>query len=519
MMRSLGHAAAIAVLLGVSAPVDAQPKNAAPRSGFVPKEPKPTVVRLAVDPAPEPRPALKYSFVRRLSERKPGNAVPFYYRAILGYSGYEARTEPKRGQGLDWLDTQLDEWSRAPLETFPRDEVRKVVEGFRPFDDLLEAANREECNWDWRLQDMDGIKNIEFLLGEIQQSRGLARWLAVKARLEIAEGRYADAVETLRVGYQLARDLGKPPLIISGLVGMAIAGVLDDQVHALIAAPGSPNLYWALTELPCPLVDVRPAIEFEVTIPFRVFPFLKEPETALHSPAQWAELVSRSYYTTTHDLEGSQRQNTYGWQARLAATASALRGYTRAKQELIAAGHDRARIEQMSVGQVIAIHEAYLCRYVADETRKWTLVPYPAGQRKLKQVDSQLVHEGYLGPSISTREIVPMMSILLPATSQASEAMLRRDISIAADRVIEAIRMQASQHGGKLPRSLSEVSVVPVPLHPRFGEPFPYKLEGNTAILEVRRSTEPPEPMQESDYIFEVTIASDRGQTGAKTTK
>jgi hypothetical protein len=84
--------------------------------------------------------------------------------------------------------------------------------------------------------------------------------------------------------------------------------------------------------------------------------------------------------------------------------------------------------------------------------------------------------------------------------------MIRRDISIAADRVIEAIRMYAALHGGKLPRSLSEITVVPVPNHPRFGTPFPYTLEGDKAILEARRMTEAPAPLQEGDYIFEISI-------------
>jgi hypothetical protein len=81
---------------------------------------------------------------------------------------------------------------------------------------------------------------------------------------------------------------------------------------------------------------------------------------------------------------------------------------------------------------------------------------------------------------------------------------------MAADRVIEAIRMYAAQNGGKLPQSLSEITVVPVPVHPRFGTPFPYKLAGGTATLEVRRVTEPPEPAREGDYVFEITVAHDR---------
>ena len=120
----------------------------------------------------------------------------------------------------------------------------------------------------------------------------------------------------------------------------------------------------------------------------------------------------------------------------------------------------------------------------------------------------QLARNHYLGPALSSREVLPINSLLLPATASAMEASNRRDVSVAADRVIEAIRMYAAQNGGKLPQSLSEITAVPVPVNPRFGTPFPYKLEGDTATLEVRRMTEPPEPMREADYLFEITIGT-----------
>jgi len=502
MSRYFGQLVTL-VIFGISPALIAAP----PRGGPTAPESKPTIVRLAVDPAAEPRPALKYSFMTPLSERKPGNAVPYYYRAILAYVGYQGRFNTGKGQPT--LDARLDTWAQAPLENFPRDEVRKTLQGFRAFDDLREAASRERCDWDWRLQDIEGPKSFEFILEEIQQSRGLARCLAAKVRLEVAEGRYDDAAETLRIGYQFARDLATTPIIIPGLVGIAVAGILDDQVHTFIAAPKSPNLYWALTELPRPLIDMRPSVEFEVRFPSRVFPFLKDPEHAHHSPEQWAELISRAYVTLDR-LASERPRDDSSWQARLLATGLALRGYTQAKRDLIAAGYDAAKIDQMPVGQVLAVDEVQQSRYIASESLKWSFLPYPEGWRRQKQAESDLIRSGYLNPPPTSREVIPINALLLPATTSGIEAMIRRDISIAADRVIEAIRMHAALHGGKLPRSLSEITVVPVPNHPRFGTPFPYTLEGDKAILEARRMTEAPAPLQEGDYIFEITVAGDR---------
>ncbi len=466
------------------------------------------MVKLNVDPAAEPQPAFKYSFVLPSSERKPGNAVPFYYRAILTYA-------TSQGGNQGGMDKKIEEWMSAPLATFPRNAVHRALDGFRAFDELREATSREECNWDWRLQDISGTKSFEFLLDEVQRSRGLARWLAVKARLEIAEGRFDEAVNTLGMCYQMARDFGKTQVLITSLVGMAINSTMDEQVHAFISAPHSPNLYWALTELPQPLTETRLAVEFEMTYPARVFPFLKDPEHAEHSALQWAEQVTEAYGTLKRLASDNLLPVSGNWGDRLVATGQALRGYTRAKRELIAAGFPAAEVEEMPVGQVIAIDEARICRYACDETRKGTLIPYPAGARWQQASENALRQAGYLGPAFSGREILPVVAILLPAIRSVNEATIRRETSTAADRVIEAIRMQAAKNGGTLPQSLADITIVPVPDDPRSAKPFPYTVHGDTAVLEVRRGSRAPEPLQPTDFVFEISIAHDRQSKSA----
>ncbi len=496
MSRFFGRLAAISCACAVSFSTLGQAAPPARRPAR--EEPKPTTVRLTVYPAAEPRPALKYNFLTPLVARKPGNAAPFYYRAIQAYLQYRAASKG--------LDMRLDEWAHMPIDKLPLEELRKAVHGFSAYDDLQEATSRERCDWDYRIEQIEGLKGIEFRLAEVQESRGLARYLAVKARLEIAEGRHTDAIATMGLAYQLARDLSTTPIIINGLVCIAIGGILDDQAYAFFAAPKSPNLYWAYTELPRPFIDLRPSVEVELSSPARIFPMLKDPEHAEHSPEQWADIISRAVHTLSRLSSYDQPEGIFGWESRLAATGLALRGYTQAKRDLIATGYDAAKVEQMPVGQVLAIDEANQSHYIADEMRKWTLVSYPDGWRRMKDAARELIQNRYLNPGLSSREVIPINSVLLPAVESAGEASIRRDISIAANRVIEAIRMQAAQNGGKLPQSLSDVTVVPVPVHPRFGTPFPYKLEGDKATLEVRRVSDAKQRLQEGDYIFELTI-------------
>ncbi|MCC7476516.1 MAG: hypothetical protein IT425_14080, partial [Pirellulales bacterium] len=56
---------------------------------------------------------------------------------------------------------------------------------------------------------------------------------------------------------------------------------------------------------------------------------------------------------------------------------------------------------------------------------------------------------------------------------------------IASLRVIEALRMHAANHNRQLPKSLDEITAVPVPLNPATGKSFVYRLDGKTAILEL----------------------------------
>src|SRR3954469_8073292 len=63
---------------------------------------QPTIYKMTVSPAAEPRPALKYHFLVPPVDKTPGNAATFYYKAMVI-------------EGPDWIsqigdDEKLDEW-------------------------------------------------------------------------------------------------------------------------------------------------------------------------------------------------------------------------------------------------------------------------------------------------------------------------------------------------------------------------------------------------------------------------
>ena len=79
------------------------------------------------------------------------------------------------------------------------------------------------------------------------------------------------------------------------------------------------------------------------------------------------------------------------------------------------------------------------------------------------------------GPGQSTGAAPLFLSrLLIPAVRHALAAEVRLQSTLAATQTIEALRMHAAANGGQLPKSLDDVTIVPVPLNPATDKPFRY---------------------------------------------
>ena len=469
-MRAFSLSSLAALFLALSGSTFAQP---VPN----PEDPNiPETIELSLAPAAEPVPALRYQLLAPPSERTAGNAAQYYYRAILHLNNY-----PK--DHWKHYDENHEKWLSSDPQVFPKDDVAKWLPTGAWHSQLEIATHREYCDWDYRIQDLRGMEVISFLLQEVQDCRSLARVIQLKAHLEIMDGRPEDALKTLRLGYQLAHDVAQPPLLINGLVGIAIATMMNQELVLLIDRSDI-NLYWAVAALPSPLIDLRPALQFEMGMPQQLFSFLKDAETAQRTPEEWRRLMIEGMV----GLEGLASESTpkfSGWQAELAAAAMVAKLYPIAKDALIASGLDRQRVEEMPVGQVVAIHTARSINHAYQQVFKVSLLPYDQAIQRMPQVMQQLTKDGYLGPNLSGNSGLPIANLLLPAVGNVIQAEIRLVRGFAVIQAIEAIRMHAAATG-KLPASLAEITIVPVPNNPATGQPFAYKLDAatGTATLE-----------------------------------
>jgi hypothetical protein len=196
------------------------------------------------------------------------------------------------------------------------------------------------------------------------------------------------------------------------------------------------------------------------------------------------------------------------WKMQLAATALLMKAYPEAKRALLESGMSRERVESMPVGQVVAIQASRAYFYTYHEMFKWSLVPYPDAWQRLADVEQRLIAEGYLGPlSVSTAQVLPIASLLLPAIKAVFGATVRLETQVASLQAIEAIRMHAAANNRKLPRTLEAITIIPVPNNPTTGKPFAYRLDGNKATLDVPAPSGQP---KRNGKRYEITIAPER---------
>jgi hypothetical protein len=185
------------------------------------------VIRLTVQPMPAPKPALRYLLLPELREMTPGNPIPNYLRCIL------------------------DQDFTSDQEILRRSALRAADR----------AARMEKPDWQILLQLK--AEGLNLLLPDLQKMRQLAAALQQRFREEVAQGRLDDAIRTAKTMFALSRHVGEHPCVIGDLVAIAIATITLGPLEEMLEQPGCPNLYWALTNLPNPLISLSKGLEGE----------------------------------------------------------------------------------------------------------------------------------------------------------------------------------------------------------------------------------------------------------------
>jgi hypothetical protein len=433
--------------------------------------PAETVVRLRVQPMAAPTPALRYQLLPEMREMNPGNPIQGYLICFMEQNHfYYDKTEQE----------DREKWQTMPLKDLPAKELHDYGgAGLRQADF---AARLDKPDW----QILPKLRRDGFytLLPEVQQMRKLAAALKVRFRAEVADRRFDDALVTAKTMFALSRHLGEHPTFIGDLVGVAIATLTIGPVEEMIQQPGAPNLYWALTDLPAPFIDLREGRQGErdwAEVEFRLLDD-KEPM----SDAQLKQFLDRIRTLLEADKESPKTGFVKGDPAEWVAAQAKNEERVRAgRKRLVESGLAEEKVKQFPVQQVILLDEKREYEIQRDRVLTMTAVPYWEAEKVLAAGDETLQKGEHLFP-------------WWPAVIKVRQATARLDQRIALLRCVEALRMHAAENDGKLPAKLDEVKL-PLPVDPVTGKPFPYHLDGGTATL---RGT--PPAGQENNAAFNV---------------
>jgi hypothetical protein len=481
------------------------------------------VYRLAITPAALPAEKLRYELLPPRRDRTPGNAALDYLRAAV------LMPKPPHLDAEAWQQRfqRDDAWMSAPFDKLPVEAVKQELRSYKNSLAALDrAARRTRCDWQLPRPLTLGSESAE---SDCAPLREMMFRLRLRIKVELAEGRYDDALRSLQTGFQTARHAGEGPTASRSLIGVALTAITSSEVAECATAPGSPNLYWALAALPHPFIDPRNMLTGESELVANTFPAFREFEKGPVSEAKAVQLIDPMrknlqmvgditvWFEDRQNQPGDEALSVFGglmefvlrYRDRPTAFAVALR---RLSDDLAAVARApaarrwlRARgvkdVDRMSLLQVsyLAAWRRYRERY--DDIAAAFLLPTPqswrAARRTMVAVRADL-------KELRDDPVARALLFDVPALERTLMAHVRMRRQLAALQAVEAIRAHLAASGGQLPRSWAEVKVVPVPDDPLTGQPFAYTLKNGVATV----AGPPPageKPTRANNFRYELT--------------
>jgi hypothetical protein len=450
-----------------------------------PTKPRPPqnarIYELEVSPADEPRPAMKYRLLPSPADLQPGNAATAYYQAFS-----QAEVSPVHRPAFKKLRTYIDVRTRD-INLDEMGEVLAQLDESAFFSSVRAATFRSTCDWETTVRD----RGVRVVFPAMDDMRSMGILLAMKAKYAIARGDHNTALETGRDAFTLAYHMQKNgEIVVQNLIGIAIIGMMHDEFFLeWVHSPGSPNLYWALAEVP-PYIDAQRVVAHELRLPEYTLRGLKDSSLRALTRSEAADLAYRAWNVES-EIE-QQRLAADAVRARLDLAAWALQAYDDGRRELLAAGFSRELLDQMPVLQVALLSRWKRYEQVRDERYKWWLAMHGPDRDLALRKDRATFND--------RNEIAPF-HVFGPLLGNLYRAQLRQHRYLSVLRAIEALRLYAARRRA-WPEALADIEDVPVPDDPVTRQPFIYRLRGNTATLTMPNHDLHPD----LDHVYELTL-------------
>ena len=208
---------------------------------------------LSLTPAGPTEPALRWRLLPELRDTSPGNAVQLYYRCFSPEWLARKRRDPSSVEALN----KATSMPLGELKALAQDANSPVgwLNNSSLMKELDRAARRQYCDWD--LVSRAREDGLGMLLPDIQSLRLLRRCSPCAPPHRARRWQLRRRSRSLQTGLALGRHLSDSPTLIQSLVAAAITQQMLEQVEEWISTPNSPNLYWALSNLPQPFIDLQ----------------------------------------------------------------------------------------------------------------------------------------------------------------------------------------------------------------------------------------------------------------------
>lgn len=452
-----------------------------------------TVYSLTVRPNGAPVPSFRYELLSPSRDSVSNNAALMYHRAIHILNDNRPPAKEHYAQ-----QEKLQKALEVPIKEFPKDEVRSYVKSTGMVVREIEAAAKcDRC--DWGIDQRFATEGIGFLLPDVQKLRELAFLLNVHCRLAIADGKFETALRDIQLGFVIGRHAAQAPTLIHFLVGNAIATMFIGELERTLQIPECPNLYWSLTALPRPLVDIRKGIEGELRQMEALIPLPKDVEKGPMTPEDALAALDRLWDGIQKLADEPAKQGLA--ESRLGLAFYITMQHPSARKSLLAAGKTKAELDAMPPAQVVMLDALVRFRNMRDEHFVWFQAPYTEAVEGMRKSDEKLKSMR----SEPFDYMQTLLLLLLPSVEKVYGAQVRTERRIASLRIVEAVRLYASKNGGRLPAKLSDVGV-PIPVDPATNKAFEYSAEGDRFVISV-----PPPPGNAPDksnhWKYAVTIS------------
>jgi hypothetical protein len=479
----LGLCAELVATVALSAPKALAADSSSPTQPTTqPQADVPGLEKWVVRPSPASQDPLEYRLLPDLVEQTPGNAVQLYLEATRFWPGAKTSGEvlyPENNK-FDYLET--------PIDQFPRQDAEKLLDAYGDTLAFVDrAARRESAVWDDDWPDPKlGAKSLAYR----DDLRHAANLLSFRARFEISQGDWSAAIYTLQTSFSMAKQFGSAPLMIHAIDEAGFAEIpLMTALPEWIKRGDSPNLYWALSNLPHPFVELGPVAR-SVRIPIGETPLDKAIRDELPRE-EWHQVVVEMI-GRLQESRPLFRRDPATLEAQASQTISST--YARARQYLLSGGTPKEQVEAMTPDQAVGTYFCREARAASDELWKCWGLPYPQAQEQMLHSWKAL---GSDQPPLMENPLfqADQVEVRLFGGTQRPDfdiPMLLRwryllstaDREIAMLQTVEALRDYAARHDGQPPDRLDQITDLPAPLDPVTGKPFDYAARGQTVILQ-----------------------------------